>query len=197
MKHSQKKFFKLGTGMAETVAKVTVVVIGAIFFCSSIAYQNVVSEDVSIIDNDDISNISEIESCAVEMPAEYNEEEISFLNPVEGVLTSAFGERWGRSHSGIDIGADLGTDIVAAADGSVKFAGEMGGYGNYIVIDHYNGFETSYGHCSYIVVSVGDYVKKGQLIGNVGSTGNSTGPHLHFEVKENEKFLNPLDYVVY
>lgn len=194
MKHSQKKVFSLGTGIAQTIAKVAVVVIGTVFLCSSMTYQSAVSEAV---ENDTVSNISEIEACAIEIPAENNEEEISFLNPVEGVLTSAFGERWGRKHTGVDIGADFGHHIVAAADGEITFAGEMDGYGNYIVIEHQKGFETSYAHCSRIAVTVGDYVKKGQIIGYVGSTGNSTGPHLHFEVKKDGEFLNPVDYVVY
>lgn len=194
MKHSQKKIFSSGTGIAQTIAKVAVVAVGSVFLCSSMTYRSAVSE---VVENDTISNISEIEACVTGIPVENNEDEISFLNPVEGVLTSAFGERWGRKHTGIDIGADLGHDIVAAADGEITFAGEMGGYGNYIVIEHQNGVETSYAHCSRIAVTVGDYVKKGQVIGYVGSTGNSTGPHLHFEVKKDGEFLNPIDYVVY
>ena len=121
-----------------------------------------------------------------------------FKNPTEqGVLTSAFGERWGRTHKGIDIGADLNTEIYAADDGIITYAGEMGGYGNYVTIDHENGFETAYAHCNSIAVYVGQSVKKGDVIAYVGSTGNSTGPHLHFEVRENGEYLNPLDFVVY
>lgn len=120
-----------------------------------------------------------------------------FLNPSQGILTSSFGERWGRLHNGIDIGADYDADILAADDGIVTYAASMSGYGNYIVIDHKNGFETAYAHCASLLVSEGDLVKKGQLIARVGSTGNSTGPHLHFEVKMNGEFQNPLDYVTY
>ncbi len=120
-----------------------------------------------------------------------------FINPTTGVLTSAFGERWGRQHNGIDIGADTDTMIYAAADGIVTYAGEMSGYGNYIVIDHQNGYETAYAHCNAIFVSLNQHVKKGESIAHVGSTGNSTGPHLHFEIKSNGEYLDPLEFVVY
>lgn len=120
-----------------------------------------------------------------------------FLNPTLGVLTSNFGTRWGRLHSGIDIGADEGEAICAAKSGRVIFSGTADGYGNYIKIDHGGGLETAYGHCSVLAANVGDEVEKGQTIAYVGSTGNSTGPHLHFEVKIDGEFKNPLDYVVY
>ena len=120
-----------------------------------------------------------------------------FLNPTLGVLTSNFGTRWGRLHSGIDIGADEGEAICAAKSGRVIFSGTADGYGNYIKIDHGGGLETAYGHCSVLAANVGDEVEKGQTIAYVGSTGYSTGPHLHFEVKIDGEFKNPLDYVVY
>lgn len=120
-----------------------------------------------------------------------------FLNPTLGVLTSNFGTRWGRLHSGIDIGADEGEAIFAAKSGRVIFSGTADGYGNYIKIDHGGGLETAYGHCSVLAANVGDEVEMGQTIAYVGSTGNSTGPHLHFEVKIDGEFKNPLDYVVY
>ena len=128
---------------------------------------------------------------AKETPSvEVIEEEVGFLNPTEGILTSAFGERWGRKHKGIDIGADTDTMIYAADSGIVTYAGEMNGYGNYIVIDHQNGYETAYAHCNAILVNQNQYVKKGEPIARVGSTGNSTGPHLHFEVRKNNKRLD-------
>lgn len=120
-----------------------------------------------------------------------------FVNPTDGVLTSAFGVRDGRNHNGIDIGAERGMDIYAAQDGKVVLAETVSGYGNYIVIEHKNGIETAYAHCDSILVSTGEDVEAGQLIAYVGSTGNSTGPHLHFEVKADGKFCDPLDYVVY
>lgn len=124
-------------------------------------------------------------------------QEDDFINPTLGVLTSNFGSRWGRQHHGIDIGGDSGTEIYAALSGSVIFAGTADGYGNYIKLKHDNGYETAYGHCKSLAVKEGQYVEKGQLIAYMGSTGNSTGPHLHFEVKINGEFVNPLEYVVY
>jgi murein DD-endopeptidase MepM/ murein hydrolase activator NlpD len=89
----------------------------------------------------------------------------------------------------------MGTTITAAASGTVISAGWYGGYGNYILIDHGGGMATGYGHCSQIFVSVGQQVQKGQAIGAVGSTGASTGPHLHFEVRINGKPVDPAQYL--
>jgi murein DD-endopeptidase MepM/ murein hydrolase activator NlpD len=114
--------------------------------------------------------------------------------PVNGVVTSGFGWRWGRMHEGIDVGAPSGTPIRAAAAGTVIFAGWMGGYGNLVVIDHGNGLATAYGHQSAIHVGGGS-VSQGTVIGAVGSTGNSTGPHLHFEVRVNGSPVDPLGYL--
>jgi murein DD-endopeptidase MepM/ murein hydrolase activator NlpD len=115
--------------------------------------------------------------------------------PVQGVLTSPFGMRWGRMHEGIDIGAALGTPIYAAAAGTVNYAGWEGGYGNLTLIDHGNGLATAYGHQSRFAVSTGEAVSRGQLIGYVGSTGHSTGPHVHFEVRVNGVPNDPLRYL--
>lgn len=117
-----------------------------------------------------------------------------FVWPVQGVLTSGFGPRWGRMHEGIDIGASAGTPIVAAAAGTIIFAGWFGGYGNLTVIDHGNGVATAYGHQSAFYVTSGP-VSQGQAIGAVGSTGNSTGDHLHFEVRINGAPVDPLGYL--
>jgi murein DD-endopeptidase MepM/ murein hydrolase activator NlpD len=115
--------------------------------------------------------------------------------PVKGVLTSPYGMRWGRMHEGIDIGAAQGTPIYAAASGTVNYAGWEGGYGNLTVIDHGNGLATAYGHQSQLAVSSGQTVSRGQVIGYVGSTGHSTGPHLHFEVRVNGAPNDPLSYL--
>ncbi len=115
--------------------------------------------------------------------------------PVQGVLTSTYGMRWGRMHEGIDIGAPQGTPIYAAASGTVIYAGWEGGYGNLTVIDHGNGLATAYGHQSQLAVSTGQTVTRGQVIGYVGSTGHSTGPHLHFEVRVNGVPNDPLGYL--
>ena len=112
--------------------------------------------------------------------------------PVSGHITQKF---WSR-HSGIDIGAGMGSPIYAADSGYVAIAGwSTVGYGNMILIDHGNGYQTRYGHLSAFMVEAGDSVKKGQLIGRVGSTGNSTGPHLHFEVILRGVHRNPFSYL--
>jgi murein DD-endopeptidase MepM/ murein hydrolase activator NlpD len=121
--------------------------------------------------------------------------------PVSGTITSPFGYRRNpfgggmEFHQGLDIAAPMGTTITAAASGTVISAGWYGGYGNYILIDHGGGMATGYGHCSQIFVSVGQKVQKGQAIGAVGSTGASTGPHVHFEVRMNGKPVDPAAYL--
>lgn len=115
--------------------------------------------------------------------------------PVRGPVTSGYGSRWGRMHEGIDIGAGTGTPIRAAKAGSVVFAGVMNGYGNVIIVDHGGGFSTLYAHQSRLGASRGDDVSQGEVIGYVGSTGHSTGPHLHFETRVNGSPRNPRDYL--
>jgi len=113
-------------------------------------------------------------------------------------ITSGFGVRFHpilkvyRPHHGVDYGAPYGSPVYAVAEGVVKKAGWMGGYGKTVMIRHPNGFETLYGHLSSILVKVGERVEQGRMIGRVGSTGLSTGPHLHFEVRKNGKLVNPL-----
>jgi len=114
--------------------------------------------------------------------------------PVNGPITSGFGMRWGTMHEGIDIGVPCGTPIHAAASGTVIYSGWADGYGNFVVIDHGNGLATAYGHQSAIYVSGGS-VSQGQTIGAVGSTGHSTGCHLHFEVRVNGTPVDPLGYL--
>jgi len=121
---------------------------------------------------------------------------LKFLNPIQNALVSSpFGFRWGRPHQGIDLAAPLGTGIQAAENGKVVYSSWKQGYGNFIVVDHGHGFETHYAHCSKMLVHVGQSVHKGQLIGRVGSTGNSTGPHLHFEVVANGIHRNPVKFL--
>lgn len=125
----------------------------------------------------------------------------SFIKPTSGRISSPFGYRTHpvtgsyTLHSGIDIAASSGTTVVASRNGKVVSAGYSGSYGNLIVISHGNGFETAYAHLSSIKVSVGDTVSQGQLIGKVGSTGRSTGPHLHFEIRINGTAVNPSKYI--
>jgi murein DD-endopeptidase MepM/ murein hydrolase activator NlpD len=115
--------------------------------------------------------------------------------PVSGPITSGFGMRWGRMHTGIDIAAGYGTPIVAAKSGTVISAGWNGGYGNATIIDHGGGFSTLYGHQSKIIVSEGQSVNQGQVIGYEGCTGHCTGPHVHFETRVNGSPENPLNYL--
>lgn len=115
--------------------------------------------------------------------------------PCDGVVVSGFGLRWGRMHEGIDIGCAYGTPNRAAAAGTVIYGGWLGGYGNLVVVDHGNGLSTAYAHASSILVSVGQSVSQGQTVSLVGSTGNSSGPHLHFEVRVNGVAVDPLSYL--
>jgi murein DD-endopeptidase MepM/ murein hydrolase activator NlpD len=122
----------------------------------------------------------------------------AFGAPVNGYITSGYGARrhpilgYMRMHAGVDFGAGWGTPIYAATDGRVSFAGWHGGHGNYVRLDHGSGIGTGYGHMSRIAVSPGTSVRRGQVIGYVGSTGLSTGPHLHYEMYRNGQTVNPL-----
>jgi murein DD-endopeptidase MepM/ murein hydrolase activator NlpD len=115
--------------------------------------------------------------------------------PASGPITSPYGMRWGSLHPGIDIGAGAGAPIQAAASGRVMVAGYSGGYGNLTVIDHGNGIATAYAHQSSLAAPAGQQVGQGQVIGYVGSTGFSSGPHLHFEVRVNGSPVDPLGYL--
>jgi murein DD-endopeptidase MepM/ murein hydrolase activator NlpD len=122
---------------------------------------------------------------------------IGFTWPAAGKLTSKFGRRWGRMHKGIDIAGPVGTPIEAAADGTVIAAGwHSGGYGNLVEIRHIDGTTTRYGHNSRLSVSVGQTVRQGQQVAEMGSTGNSTGSHLHFEIRPSGgSAVNPMAHL--
>jgi murein DD-endopeptidase MepM/ murein hydrolase activator NlpD len=122
--------------------------------------------------------------------------------PVEGYVTDGYGMRRnpfsgeGReSHEGLDISVDFGTPVSATADGLVVFAAPYAGYGNLVILYHNNGITTRFGHLSRITVEVGQRVKRGEQIGLAGSTGRSTGPHVHYEIRENDQPVDPLRYV--
>jgi murein DD-endopeptidase MepM/ murein hydrolase activator NlpD len=115
--------------------------------------------------------------------------------PVNGPVTSGFGMRWGRMHTGIDIAVPTGTPVHASASGTVVYASWMSGYGYLVAIDHGNGLATAYAHNSSLLVSVGQRISQGQVISLSGSTGHSTGPHVHFEVRVNGVPVDPLQYL--
>lgn len=123
----------------------------------------------------------------------------SFIKPISGRITSGYGPRAptnivSANHAGVDIGANTGADIVASMEGKVEVVSSQGDYGNHLKIT--NGeISTLYAHCSKIVVNEGDSIKQGQKIAEVGSTGRATGPHLHFEIRRNNKTVDPLKIV--
>ena len=123
---------------------------------------------------------------------------ISLIRPVSGTITSRFGVRSSirsSAHTGLDIATSAGTPITAVASGTVTYSGYKGSYGNMIVISHGNGVQTYYAHCQKLYYSSGSTVSQGQTIATVGSTGNSTGPHLHLEIRVNGVAYNPQNYL--
>ncbi len=126
---------------------------------------------------------------------------IEYEMPLSGRISSNFGTRFHpvdkkvKMHTGVDIAVPRGTPINSAADGIVKFAGKKGGYGNVVIVEHPDGRETFYAHCDKLLVEKGQKVVAGLEIAKAGSTGKSTGPHLHFEVRENGKPIDPLKFL--
>jgi murein DD-endopeptidase MepM/ murein hydrolase activator NlpD len=120
-----------------------------------------------------------------------------FLWPVPATtrISSNFGRRWGRPHTGIDIPAKLGKDIIAAENGIVSFSGRMSGYGRIIVLKHGGNLSSVYAHNNENLVKKGQKVYRGQLIGKIGRSGKATGDHLHFEIRRNDKAINPIAYI--
>ncbi|MBC8536918.1 LysM peptidoglycan-binding domain-containing M23 family metallopeptidase [Feifania hominis] len=167
-----------------------------------------VEAEVCLVDNEEVSRL-ELSRTVVSEPVTQVElrgtkalpakaPTGTFRRPLSGTITSRFGVKRGKSyHTGLDIAAKRGTVIVAADGGTVTFAGWSGNYGKLVKIDHGNGLVTYYAHCDTLLVSKGDKVAKGESIAKVGSTGNSTGPHLHLEVRKNGKPVNPTNYVNY
>ncbi len=119
----------------------------------------------------------------------------TFLRPYYGSISSRYGSRRSGFHTGVDFCGTVGDNIVAADSGTVVFSGWSGGYGNIVKIDHNNGYVTYYAHCNSLVAQVGQKVEKGEVIAKLGNTGNSTGPHVHFEIIKDGQTLNPMDYV--
>lgn len=120
---------------------------------------------------------------------------IALIEPVSGIITSRFGSRRSGTHTGLDIATSVGTPIKAASSGTVTYAGWKGSYGYLVVIQHSDSVQTYYAHCSKLYVSSGQQVSQGETIAAVGSTGNSTGPHLHLEIRVNGGARNPQTYL--
>ncbi len=118
-----------------------------------------------------------------------------FIWPTHGELSSKFGRRWGTFHNGIDISSSFGTPIKSAAPGRVIYSGQESGYGKLLIIYHGEAYSTVYAHASQLIAKKGDFVRRGQIVAYVGSTGRSTGPHLHFEIRKHKEAQNPLDYL--
>lgn len=115
-----------------------------------------------------------------------------FIWPAQGEISSYYGWRWGRNHDGVDIANDLGAPVFAAKSGQVIWTGWQSGYGHTVMIDHGQGYVTLYGHLDQYETAPGQYVRAGQRIADMGSSGYSTGPHLHFEVRRNGTAVDPL-----
>ncbi len=158
-------------------------------------YEKPAEETVEVFANVTLSNnITEEESYVV-----LKESSVGtgvFLQPHVGTITSRFGPRWGTRHSGIDIAGKMDSPIKAADSGIVKTAEyQENGYGNIVILDHGNGTETWYAHLNSIDVSAGDVIQKGDVVGKLGETGKTTGPHLHFEVRKEGRAVDPSDYI--
>lgn len=168
----------------------------------NIAINTVYTKNLNITSSQQIASIAE--NVILQVKEDEKKEQATIngvylaVNPVKGRISSRYGARESirnHTHKGLDIAAKIGTPIKAVADGKVTYSGVMGGYGNLIIIDHGNGITTRYGHCSKLYVKLGKQVKAGELIAAVGNTGNSTGPHLHFEIRQNGVYVNPTDYL--
>lgn len=145
------------------------------------------------------ANVSNENKSQMEIDAEFLKANYSFINPVKGTVTSRYGAREptdiiSANHYGIDIGANMGTEIVASTDGTVEQVSEEGEYGKYIKIRNGEAV-TLYAHCSELLVKEGQEVKQGEKIALVGDTGKATGPHLHFEIRRNNNIINP-EYIL-
>ncbi len=134
-------------------------------------------------------------------PVNSSSNEVEYQLPLTGRISSKFGSRFHpidkrtKFHGGVDIAVPRGTPINSAADGVVTFSGKRGGYGNVVIIEHADGRETFYAHCDKLLVEKGQIVSGGELIAEAGSTGKSTGPHLHFELRENGKPIDPMKFL--
>lgn len=166
----------------------------AVFIITIIPNINFATQDDETLNQLDVyeeEQVKEIENI------ETTDRTEEFINPLKDryTLTSRFGQRMHNFHKGVDLATGSGNDIVAVKSGEVIFSGYEGAYGNLVIIQHEGSIKTCYGQCSNLNVNVGDKVNQGDVIANVGSTGNSTGPHLHFEIRINDEVVNPQDYI--
>jgi len=127
--------------------------------------------------------------------AAHQQTSLQFAWPVRGRLSSRFGMRRGRAHEGIDVAAARGTPIFAAESGRVIHSGRLGSYGKVVIVKHAGAFRTVYAHASKLLVRKGEFVERGQKVAEVGSTGRSSGPHVHFEIRRSESPRNPLAFL--
>ena len=162
---------------------------------STRAGRHALEEHVESLEREQSAVLARLQSSSSNVAGPVRQGSGGLIWPANGSISSPFGWRWGRLHAGVDIPLAEGTPLRAAASGSVAIAGWVGGYGNYTCIQHSGSLSTCYGHQSSIGVSVGQSVTQGQVIGNSGNTGNSTGPHLHFEVRINGSAVDPLGYL--
>lgn len=162
------------------------------------AAQDEVEELAAVEDdlNDDYDRIAElIETGVATSAAAAAPSTAGYGWPMCSRINSPYGYRWGRLHKGLDLDGNIGDPIGAAKRGTVVHAGAQGAYGNLVLIDHGDGVVTAYGHQSQVLVTAGQSVERGELIGLVGNTGRSTGPHLHFETRVNGNAVNPVQYL--
>ena len=178
-----------------SVKTVTEGVTGESLICDEVIYINGEESERRTISEKTVTEAIDerVLTGVLEPPAGYGTG--TFDVPVTGRFTSGFGQRWGRLHGGVDLAAAAGTQIKAADSGTVSFVGESGSYGLLVKLDHGNGYVTYYAHCSGFLVNEGDIVQKGVPIALVGSTGNSTGPHCHFEIRYNNEQLDPTEFM--
>ena len=154
------------------------------------------SEQVSLIDNEQQENIQDVQLSQMEEDAKFIKENISLVKPIEAVVSSRYGLRnpttitVPKNHTGIDLAASTGTKIISATDGTVVLNSSEGDFGKHIKIQNGDAIFI-YAHCSKIYVNEGDEIKQGQEIAEVGTTGNTTGPHLHFEIRYQNRTIDP------
>lgn len=162
----------------------------------NISVQEIYTQDLESIESIDTKVvIAKLDEEVIENSGDAVIDNVILSKPTTGLISSRYGSRWGKNHTGIDIASQMGTPIYACSKGKVKYTGWSGGYGNLVIIDHGNGIETYYAHCNKIYVSEGSEVTKDTLIAEMGSTGNSTGPHLHLEIRKDGVAQNPQKYL--